>query len=507
MKTKITFGRRLLETLTIALYEDPIVFFREYVQNSRDAYDEALKTGSKEIKGFHVSIEVERKLKKITIADNGYGIQNLAAFEEKMKRRIGDSEKIDDKIGNIGFRGIGRISGLPFCEELVFRNKAKGALKIQRCTWKGRRYKEILNDDSCKGDLSDYIDDIVTIEEENLVTETPEQHFFEVTLHNYTEEISTVLGDGSPAAEEKFKKKLVKMLPLSYKDTFKGGKKILEKYKSFMGERLERFMVPVKYEGADLYKTYDDRHILKSDIVFWEIRGKQKSDGAKGDKIGLLWFTFEPHLKASSTGEDYGILTRSKNVLMGTNETFAQIVESSGQYITTYTELAQALRGITGEMLINYSELSDNARRDWFISDSYSNQLRDVIVEFMRRLHAYRYCASRYYRKNATKDREDLKKALDGLVDIEENKINYNSFYKREPSEKEKGKKATHKSSALSEEDIPNGGQSLKKYYDIIMPIVAGYFEKIKDRDTFLKLRAHVAKHLREVHNGTNTTG
>lgn len=34
----IGMGLRLLETLTSALYEDPIVFFREYVQNSADAF-------------------------------------------------------------------------------------------------------------------------------------------------------------------------------------------------------------------------------------------------------------------------------------------------------------------------------------------------------------------------------------------------------------------------------------------------------------------------------------
>ena len=34
-----TISFRLLETLTSALYEDPIILFREYVQNSLDAYN------------------------------------------------------------------------------------------------------------------------------------------------------------------------------------------------------------------------------------------------------------------------------------------------------------------------------------------------------------------------------------------------------------------------------------------------------------------------------------
>ena len=37
-------GRDILETLTSSLYENPIVAFREYVQNSVDAYYLAKKT-------------------------------------------------------------------------------------------------------------------------------------------------------------------------------------------------------------------------------------------------------------------------------------------------------------------------------------------------------------------------------------------------------------------------------------------------------------------------------
>lgn len=501
METKITFGRRLLETLTIALYENPIIFFREYVQNSLDAYNQAKKDGLKEINDFHVAINIDKPNKKITITDIGYGIPDSAQFKKKMLSDIGNSEKVKDQIGNIGFRGIGRISGLPFCDQLVFRNKAQGSLKIQKCIWDGKKYKKLLNDESFKGDLSAFINQIVDISEEDVGPETAAQHYFEVVLEGYSDEIVEILGS-SQGTEEKFKKKLTKMLPLRYREGFKGAKKIISKYKSFMRESLEQFMIPVRYRGTDLYKVYEDKHILQSDIVFWEIRGKKKQDGAEGDKIGLLWFTFEPHLRASSTDEDYGILTRSKNVLMGTSETFAQVADESGTYITTYREMVQALRAITGELLINSRGLRDNARRDWFLSDSHSMELRNVISDFMLRLHKYRYCASRYYRGNATKKKEDLKTALDELVDVKENRINYDFFYKKDIPEENKGKNAD----PLSSVDIPSENQTMKKYYDIIMKVIEGYFVKTKDRATFLKLRAHVAKYLRETHNGTNST-
>ena len=62
-------GLRLLETLTSALYEEPIVFFREYVQNSADAYIKRPNTSD-----FRIDISNDRNNKIITFLDNGYGI-------------------------------------------------------------------------------------------------------------------------------------------------------------------------------------------------------------------------------------------------------------------------------------------------------------------------------------------------------------------------------------------------------------------------------------------------
>ena len=43
------------------------------------------------------------------------------------------------------------------------------------------------------------------------------------------------------------------MLPLKYEKSFKGANEILSKYNTFMNESLERFMIPVKYNGEDIY--------------------------------------------------------------------------------------------------------------------------------------------------------------------------------------------------------------------------------------------------------------
>ena len=278
---KIKVGKSVLETITVALYENPIILFREYVQNSLDAYNKARDDGEKIIKDLHVAINIDEKCRKIVITDNGYGIKTDGLFRNRMLS-IGGSDKVRDKTKYIGFRGIGRISGMPFCEKLTFRNKAQGSNKIQKCIWEGKKYRNLLDNENVKDDLQSIIKKVVTFEEENTDYEKTEEHFFEVILEQYTEEIEGMIKG------EKFRERLTRMLPLKYKDNFKKAEKILDKYKSFMNESMERFMISVKYNGESLFKTYDDKFILGSDIIFWEIRGKQKRDGSIGDKIGLL---------------------------------------------------------------------------------------------------------------------------------------------------------------------------------------------------------------------------
>lgn len=488
MTKTIQVGKSVLETITVALYENPIILFREYVQNSIDAYNKAILEDKKpELKDFHVTIDIDEKGKKIIIKDNGYGIYDKELFEIKMLS-IGSSEKTQDRTRYIGFRGIGRISGLAFCDKLTFKNKILNSNKIQECIWEGNKYRDLLNTDSTHDDLQSIVKKITGIYEKDIENSKTSEHYFEVTLENYTEDIVEVLKDN------KFKDKLIKMLPLKYKKEFKGAKKIINKYNTFIAnEDIERFTICVKFNNDFLYKKYDDSFMLGSDIVFWEIRGKKKKNGAPGDKIGLLWFTFEKHLKTNTKNEYYGILTRSKNVLMGTNDTFAQVADNNKEYITTFREMAQTLRGIYGELLINSPNLRDNSRRDWFLPDQYSIELNNVITEFMKRLHNYRYCASKYFRDNPTKKKEDLKIALDELVNIQDNEINYDYFYKKEI-------KTTNASNVelLSEQDIPYENLSAKKYYDILMKVIEDFFDKDNNRVLFLKLRAYIANHFKK---------
>jgi len=88
---------------------------------------------------------------------------------------------------------------------------------------------------------------------------------------------------------------------------------------------------------------------------------------------------------------------------------------------------------------------------------------------------------------------EDLKTALDELVNIQDNKIDYEYFYKKENKIKN-----ISNIELLSEQDIPHENQSSKKYYDIFMKIIGDFFDKENKRVLFLKLRAYMANHFKK---------
>lgn len=500
MKNDIIIGRNLLETITSALYENPIILFREYVQNSLDAYNYAVKNeGKSQLKDFHVDIVIDQENRKITITDNGYGICNEQEFEREMLS-FGNSKKVDSS-QFIGFRGIGRVSALPFCRELIFENKSEESKNVNYCIWQGEKYRTLLNNETTDdATFEQMVRKIVEIK--NATYRGDRGHYFKVEIIDYSYEIEEML------EHTDFTESLTQLLPIKYSDDFMASQKIEARYKAFMNEDLNDFMCAVKLNGTELRKSYtDERHILESDIIFWEIREKSAGNKKPGDKIGLMWFTFNKKIESAKgvkNDKDYGILVRSKNVLMGNNDTFASLCASSKEHVATYRELTTTLRGVYGELLINSQNLKDNARREWFKTDEYSVYLKYVIVDFMKRLYRYRYAASGYYRlkteEKAEKKKIELKNALIELVDIENNEIDISDFCKGETKEaknKEENKN-TEEEKKYSSEDMPRQAQTKRKNYDELMTVIETFFEKEKKYDLFLKLRAYIKKYFNE---------
>lgn len=110
-------GKNVIEDLTTAMYEDLKIIYREYIQNSADSIDHAVKEKIIEARDARIEINIEANKRYICIKDNGTGIQ--ADKFEKIMSSIADSQK--SRESDKGFRGIGRLGGISSCSKLIFK--------------------------------------------------------------------------------------------------------------------------------------------------------------------------------------------------------------------------------------------------------------------------------------------------------------------------------------------------------------------------------------------------
>ena len=172
----VIVGKDVLELFAGAMYADPLAIFREYVQNAADAIDDARALGHAENSEADISIFFNQGERSVRIRDFGAGVPNND-FVRRLTS-IGASRKRGTKAR--GFRGVGRLSGLGYCQELVFRSRAAGDAKVKEMRWDGRVLRERLRDQSFKGSLTELIREVAQVSE--LPGAEYPAHFYEVEL-------------------------------------------------------------------------------------------------------------------------------------------------------------------------------------------------------------------------------------------------------------------------------------------------------------------------------------
>ena len=177
MKTEMVIGKYTLESLTNGMYSSPLDLYREYIQNAVDSIDEAVAQGLISSEEARIDIAVNTASGKISIRDNGTGIPLARALQTLLD--IGNSKK--DQCRNRGFRGIGRLAGLGYCDSLTFITSSKGESYRTVVVYDADKLKGLLipgqNDDES---IYDVLDAVVSSRKE---PEKEKKHYFEVQLN------------------------------------------------------------------------------------------------------------------------------------------------------------------------------------------------------------------------------------------------------------------------------------------------------------------------------------
>ena len=114
-------GKFLLEILTRGMYSNPMHIYREYIQNASDSIDKAIEKGIIAYSEAEIHITISSKERRIIIRDNGTGIPCNSAQNTLLN--VGASEK--DGVNERGFRGIGRLGGLAYANQVQFITSAQ----------------------------------------------------------------------------------------------------------------------------------------------------------------------------------------------------------------------------------------------------------------------------------------------------------------------------------------------------------------------------------------------
>ena len=253
-KEPIIIGKDILELLSSAMYIDPLTIYREYLQNSADSIDDGVKEGLlKNQEEGRVDINVDPLNRIVKIRDNGVGLSKKD-FEKRMTA-FGASKKRNTNAR--GFRGVGRLAGIAYCRELIFRTKSKEDSEVHQISWDCQILKSILMDSDYKGDLTDVVKDAVSISS-NKADNFPE-HFFEVELKFIVKHKKDNLLN--PEIVEHY---IAQIAPVPFSPSFSYAEKINEYLKDYIS--MANLNVYIDNHNSPVYRPHKDQFNISETI-------------------------------------------------------------------------------------------------------------------------------------------------------------------------------------------------------------------------------------------------
>lgn len=357
----IVIGKFTLESLTNGMYASPMDLFREYVQNAVDSIDVAIEQGKILKSEGKITVGIDSSKCRITIEDNGVGIEVNRA--KKILLDIGNSEK--DRNSNRGFRGIGRLAGLGYCDTLRFTTSAVGENKKTQIIFDAKLLREKLRSSNTENEtIFDVLNAVTTIK---VLEEKEKRHFFLVEMEG-VDETSNLL------KKQETRNYLVQNLPLMYKPSFHWGNIISKKIAS-VGYELPDYQIILNYEGEEeqLYKCYDDTFV--SDRVKKYVKSIEDVEIIPFFQdevlVAVLWYAKVEYSGTVLDEQIKGIRIRQGNILIGNKNTANQ-----------YFKEERFNGWLLGELFVVSDKMIPNARRDDFEETKAYLDLKDKLIDW-----------------------------------------------------------------------------------------------------------------------------
>jgi molecular chaperone HtpG len=374
---EIAVGKDVLELLSSAMYVDPMAVYREYVQNAADSIDEARRLGAlPSDEPGRVEIAMTPATRSVRIRDNGIGIC-WADFPSRLAS-IGASSKRGSTAR--GFRGIGRLAGLGYAQELIFRSRVAGEADVSEFRWDGRLLRASLRDAAFEGSLQDLIAR-VSSHGRVAAADYPER-FFEVELRGIvrlrTDSLMT------PSAVDRY---LSQVAPVPFRPDFRFGAAISELVAAVSGSG--ELLIYINGSDQPVFRPHRNsivaaggREIAYEDLEVIEV---PDMDGGRAALVWLLHHSYEGAIAAENLVK--GLRLRVGNLQVGEHglleELFAE-PRFNGWSV--------------GEVHVLDRRIMPNARRDNFEQNAHLNNLLNQLGPVAREIS--RRCRSNSIKRN-----------------------------------------------------------------------------------------------------------
>jgi hypothetical protein len=343
--TPFKAGMYLLDSFTSGMYNDPLIVYREYIQNAVDAIDIARGNGAAPLE---VRIQLVPSTRTITIRDNALGLPSTLA--EEVLSSIGSSNKADNRLR--GFRGIGRLGGIAFSDRAVFRTKAKNESVESIQEWDCYTLRKLLAENKKELlTLEELFRRVTTFRQEQC--RKTRQSYFEVSLSGVSS-FRNQLFD-----LEKVRRYLQQVAPVPFDRGEFSYAPMIDRY---LFKRLSNYgRYNIFLNGKPILKPYRDTvRITKGDcdhidgVEFFEI------ENGKERPIAFGWFGQRRELLGSiARGDDSsGVRVRVGNIQIGD----AHLLDFC------YRE-PRFNSYVAGEVHVDCLELIPNSRRDDFVDN------------------------------------------------------------------------------------------------------------------------------------------
>jgi len=391
---KPVIGKNVLETLTTGMYDDARFIFREYIQNAADQIDFAVEQEILDDKSQgEIQITIDSIAKQISIEDNATGVSTNDILQ--FLGDVANSQK--DRTQRKGFRGIGRLGGLGYCDKLIFETSFKGEAIKTKMVLDARQLRRIILDKKEKSDAATVISVITFIDQE---IEKIETHYFKVILENAQDAVLHV---------DSVREYLSLVAPVPFKIDFSFTSDI-KTY--FENENVFFDEYNVIINSEPLYKAYKNEFKLTDGAIskwigvdFIDMRNDE------GKLLALGWYCYRDLSNVVLPNESFeqGIRIRTKNIAIGDENT-----------CDSFFDAPRTNHRFIGEIHTVDESFVPNARRDYFEENDTCLQfvaaakaifktqnLENRLAQTASKLHTRIREIDRYYK--LVKDFENMK--------------------------------------------------------------------------------------------------